>query len=192
MSNIPEQRALPRYNKIPAHAHKHLPDRPSLEHLKGQAKSLLRDFLTGKPDGIRRVRRFMPEKLQTIAAPSTYRRPALRLKDAQNILAREYTKGAWKFGSWEELKAHVVAVNQCSDALIIEQIGRLTRHSTPSLLNPHRFLGSLGSRMIPHLIHALKTNPRDNRDQERRTETIRIALSSVPIGWTVSENIPSP
>ena len=135
------------------------PIAPSLEHLKGQAKTLLRDFLAGKSDGIRRVRRFMPDKLLASATPETHRRPALRLKDAQNILAREYTKGAWKFGSWEELKAHVVAVNQCSDALIVEQIGRLSRHPTPSLLNAGRFLGSLGSRLIPHLIYALKTHP---------------------------------
>jgi hypothetical protein len=105
----------------------------------------------------------MPERLSPPEnADPARQRPALRLKDAQYILAREYAKGAWKFGSWEELKAHVDAVCNCTDALIVEQIGRLTKYPGPSLLNAHRFLGSLGVRLKPHLIQALRTHPDAN------------------------------
>src|SRR5438477_13145424 len=97
MSPISNPRALPRYDKIPARSYKQLPDRPNLEHLKGQAKALLRDFLAGKPDALRRVRRFLPNATQPLqAATETNQRRPLRLKDGQIVVAREFAKGGWK------------------------------------------------------------------------------------------------
>src|SRR5262249_53676140 len=108
--------SAPRYSKIPARQHKQLGPRPSMEHLKGQAKALLRAYLAGERDALRRVRRFQSE-FDPAAQPPDYPRPALRLKDAQHVIAREYA-AAWKFSSWEDLKSHVDAINNCTDEFI--------------------------------------------------------------------------
>jgi hypothetical protein len=155
-------RALPRYSKIPASQYKKLPAKPNLEHLKGQAKALLKAYLAGERDALRRVKRFMPDAPppHALPAPGEHRAPTLHLKDAQYVLAREHA-AAWKFMSWEELKAHVDAVNNVTDELIVEQIGRLAnwRHQKPQLLNPERFLGAVGMPLLPHLKHAIRHHP---------------------------------
>ena len=70
---------------------KELPASPSLEHLKKQAKTLLRDVAAKKPAA---VRKFSALKLK--AAP--------KLSDAQQLVAHEYG-----FESWTKLKEHVDA-----------------------------------------------------------------------------------
>src|SRR5215831_16253594 len=70
---------------------KQLPASPSLEHLKKQAKALLRDFAAKKPAAVRKFR-----ALKLKAAP--------KLSDAQRLVAREYG-----FVSWTQLKEHVAA-----------------------------------------------------------------------------------
>lgn len=70
-----------------------LPERPDLEHLKNQAKALLRAFKDGDPEA---VGRFKSLALRAGVAP--------RLADAQRLVAREYG-----FPSWAKLKAHVLA-----------------------------------------------------------------------------------
>jgi hypothetical protein len=74
----------------------HLPPRPSLEHLRKQAKDLLRDCRAGLPAATDRL-------------ASVGRRPAtpdnVRLADAQFVLAREYG-----FESWPKLVRHVVGL----------------------------------------------------------------------------------
>ena len=67
-----------------------LPTRPSLEHLKKQAKALLRDFTAGDAEA---VAAFGPRRPG--AAPP-------KLADAQHALARAYG-----FASWTTLKQHV-------------------------------------------------------------------------------------
>jgi hypothetical protein len=148
--------SAPRYGKIPARQHKQLGERPNMEHLKGQAKALLRGYLAGEVDAVRRVRRFQDE-LPPVMQSHAYPRPVLRLKDAQHVIAREYA-AAWKFRSWEDLKSHVDAINNCSDEFIDQQIGRMTRSESPDTFNQYRFLGSLKTRIVPHLIRALKTS----------------------------------
>src|SRR5580765_5183180 len=81
---------------------KELPASPSLEHLKKQAKTLLRDFAAKKPAA---VRKFSALKLK--AAP--------KLSDAQRLVAREYG-----FNSWTKLKEHVDA----EAAAMSEAVGR--------------------------------------------------------------------
>jgi ankyrin repeat protein len=71
-----------------------LPARPSLEHLKKQAKALLKDLLAGDPESIARYG-------HVIGAPPP-EQP--KLADAQFAIARQYG-----FGSWPRLKAHVEA-----------------------------------------------------------------------------------
>jgi len=66
-----------------------LPQHPNLEHLKKEAKALLRDFKLQKPAAIR-VFNSLPGSI----------RP--KLSDAQHLIAREYG-----FESWAKLKEHV-------------------------------------------------------------------------------------
>src|SRR5262249_45396333 len=68
-----------------------LPDRPNLEHLKKQAKSLLHAARAKEPEALQRLR-ILP------APPAT----EVALHDAQSVIAREYG-----FKSWNELREHV-------------------------------------------------------------------------------------
>jgi hypothetical protein len=77
-----------------------LPERPSLERLKKQAKDLLRAYQENDPAVFARLRASLPvSKGKTDAEIVALR---LRLHDAQSCLAREYG-----FPSWLELKTFV-------------------------------------------------------------------------------------
>lgn len=77
-----------------------LPENPNFEHLKKQAKDLLRSYQDGDPAALARVRQFLPAaEGQDDAAVLA---PGLRLHDAQFCLAREY---GWP--SWRNLKNYV-------------------------------------------------------------------------------------
>jgi ankyrin repeat protein len=95
-----------------------LPARPNLEHLKKQARLLLRGSLRADPAGIDRFREAQVQ-LAT-AAP--------KLADAQHVIAREYG-----FDNWANLKAHVGALSddpmealtaaiQANDAPLLRQV----------------------------------------------------------------------
>lgn len=79
---------------------KSLPSSPSLDHLKYQAKDLLKGWKAGKPESLARIREFHPK----FADKSEYeaRQTRFLLSDAQLVVAREYG-----FTSWSKLKAHV-------------------------------------------------------------------------------------
>jgi ankyrin repeat protein len=70
---------------------KELPASPSLEHLKKQAKALLRDFAAKKPAA---VKKFSALRLKAVP----------KLSDAQRLVAQEYG-----FKSWTKLKEHIDA-----------------------------------------------------------------------------------
>jgi ankyrin repeat protein len=72
-----------------------LPDRPNLEHLKAQAKDLLKAHRNGDPDALAVFTEFVPSH------PGT---PALH--DAQSAIARQYG-----FPSWAKLSDHVEEMN---------------------------------------------------------------------------------
>jgi ankyrin repeat protein len=76
-------------------ATRRLPERPSLQQLRKQAKDLLQDYGAGAPFAIAEVNRF--ERNPTSAS--------FRLSDAQRVLARAYG-----FASWPKLKAFVDGV----------------------------------------------------------------------------------
>lgn len=67
----------------------HLPERPDLRHLKGQARSLLTSTQAGEEEALSRAASF------GFGGP-------LRLAQAQTIIAKEYG-----FASWAKLKRHV-------------------------------------------------------------------------------------
>jgi ankyrin repeat protein len=95
-----------------------LPARPNLEHLKKQARLLLRGSLQAQPEAINR---FREARVQSgTAAP--------KLADAQHVIAREYG-----FDNWANLKVHVGALSddpmegltaaiKANDALLLRQV----------------------------------------------------------------------
>ena len=81
--------------------HKQLPPNPSLEHLKSQAKQLLKAHQEGALDACQRIRAFFP-KLSD-ATEVEIQNAAFGLQDAQLVIAREYG-----FASWTRLKEEVL------------------------------------------------------------------------------------
>jgi hypothetical protein len=77
-----------------------LPPKPSLDHLKHQAKDLLRDHAARDPAAAQRIREFHPRFGRASDAEIFSAR--LRLSDAQLAIARESG-----FPSWPRLKRHV-------------------------------------------------------------------------------------
>jgi Lon protease-like protein len=98
-----------------------LPARPSLEHLRAQAKDLLEAVRTGAPEALERVRQSLPAAHG--ASAQNVAQLQLALHDAQSVIAREYG-----FASWAELKA---AVERAVDA---GATGALTPESLRALL----------------------------------------------------------
>ena len=88
---------------------KQLPPNPSLEHLKSQAKKLLKAHRQGSVDACHRIRAFFP-KLAT-ATEAEIQRAAFGLQDAQLVIAREY-----RFANWTQLKEEVLSLNRGPDA----------------------------------------------------------------------------
>ncbi len=74
-----------------------LPDRANLDHLKKQAKALLRAYRAGDPDAVARFALSLPAAAGTASS-------GFRLHDAQSCLAREYG-----FSSWANLTRYVEA-----------------------------------------------------------------------------------
>jgi ankyrin repeat protein len=77
-----------------------LPARPDLDHLKHEAKALRDAFVAGDVDAVTRVRAVLGA------------RAALKLTEAQRVIAREYG-----FATWAKLRAHVQAARGPDDAV---------------------------------------------------------------------------
>ena len=77
-----------------------LPARPNLDHLKHEAKVLHAGFLAGRTDALQRVRAVLAD------------RPALKLTEAQRVVAREYG-----FPTWARLRAQVQASRGFDEAV---------------------------------------------------------------------------
>ena len=73
--------------------HKRLPPNPSLEHLKSQAKQLLKGHKEGSPDTFQRIHVFF-SKLSN-ATDAEVQSAAFGLQDAQLVIAREYRFASW-------------------------------------------------------------------------------------------------
>ena len=85
--------------------YKQLPPNPSLEHLKSQAKQLLKAHKEGSLDARQRIRAFFP-KLSD-ATDAEIQDAVFGLQDAQLTIAREYG-----FASWTRLKDEVLHQEQ--------------------------------------------------------------------------------
>ena len=86
-----------------------LPERPNLDHLKKQAKELLRLYEAGDPSAFSRFRNSLPaaEGKDDDAIADL----GLKLHDAQSCIAREYG-----LPSWQNLKNYVDWSNRFSQA----------------------------------------------------------------------------
>lgn len=114
-----------------------LPSRPNLEHLKKQAKDLLRDLRQGDLAAA--------ERLRTGASLPRSARPTLT--EAQRAVALEYG-----FASWSKLKAHVASLTRESDpaealaaAVRAGDVGRVVR-----VLKRHPDLRARLDAPMPH------------------------------------------
>ncbi|TDE09640.1 ankyrin repeat domain-containing protein [Jiangella asiatica] len=81
-----------------------LPERPHLDHLKKQAKRLLRAYRAGDHDAMERLRAGLPAAAGL--DDTALSRLGLRLRDAQSCVAREHG-----FASWARLRAHVESLS---------------------------------------------------------------------------------
>ncbi len=81
-----------------------LPDRANLDHLRKQAKDLLRLSRAGDPAALAHFTRFLPAASGRTGAETAAL--GLRLHDAQSCVARQYG-----FPSWSELSLHVEALS---------------------------------------------------------------------------------
>jgi hypothetical protein len=79
---------------------KHLPSSPNLDHLKYQAKDLLKGHQLRTPEAMQRIREFHPRFHH--AGDVSIAEAKLTLSDAHLAIAREYG-----FPSWTRLKAHI-------------------------------------------------------------------------------------
>ena len=82
---------------------KRLPESANLDHLKHQAKDLLRDFRASTMSAFQRIREFHPKFADVLDGDMSSR--TFSLSDAQLSIAREYG-----YASWPRLKA-VIAEN---------------------------------------------------------------------------------
>ncbi len=94
---------------------KNLPANPDLDHLKLQAKTLLKAVRAGDPGAVQRVREFHPHFREhpSIAVNTA----EFSLSDAQLAIAREYA-----FASWPKLKAYLDKGGAPDDRPLVERI----------------------------------------------------------------------
>jgi uncharacterized protein (TIGR03067 family) len=77
-----------------------LPPRPNLDHLRSQAKALLRDLASGEPDAVATIRQHLPAA-QAMTSEGVLQ-SNFRLADAQSAIARQTG-----FAGWPQLSRHV-------------------------------------------------------------------------------------
>jgi hypothetical protein len=104
-----------------------LPDRPSLEQYKKQAKELFRAATVGEPAALARMRRHHP-RLHDLAPD---RPRAMTLADAQFVLAREHSYESWPaFAKHIEALRIIRSVEDLADPLnTFIEVARVDRHA---------------------------------------------------------------
>ena len=126
-----------------------LPSNPSLDHLKYQAKDLLRGQAARSQRAAQRIREFHPG--YGAASDSEIFGAHLRLNDAQLTIAREYG-----FPNWARLKRHIEQPT-LSDRLDLphqQRIEDAVFRQAVALLDAGDAVGLRAHlRMYPHLVH---------------------------------------
>ncbi len=95
--------------------YKQLPSNPNLEHLKSQAKQLLKARKESSLDAFQRIRTFFP-KLSD-ATDTEIQQTTFGLQDAQFVIAREYG-----FASWTRLKEAVLHQEQVAEGILTKDL----------------------------------------------------------------------
>jgi hypothetical protein len=109
-----------------------LPENPNFEHLKKQAKDLLRQLQANDPDAFEMLRKFLP----AAEGKSNAEIAALELKlhDAQSCIARSYGLPAWKnlrnYVDWCASK-HSTARKDVIPLWVHKAYGHDTEHADP-------------------------------------------------------------
>ncbi len=143
----------------------HLPERPNLEQLKKQAKSLLRAARTKDPAALARFE-FVPSLSRK--SPARFSTVELALHDAQFVIAREHG-----FKSWNELREHVEEHSLSFDAAVDEFV-RCATGSAPGralrLLALHPAIGhaSLYTELVLGDASAVEARLANNPDAATR------------------------
>jgi hypothetical protein len=126
-----------------------LPSNPSLDHLKYQAKDLLKEHAARTPDVAQRIREFHPRFRP--AEDAEIFEAQLKLSDAQLTIAREHG-----FPSWVRLKRHIEEPT-LSDRLDLphqQRIEDATFHRAVELLDAGDVVGLRGQlNQHPKLVH---------------------------------------
>ena len=122
-----------------------LPENPSLDHLKYEAKDLLREQSRREPGAAQRLREFQP-KLREATDEQIFATD-LSLSDAQLAIAREYG-----FASWTRLKRHIERPGQGDS---------LKRPHHERIEDPvfRRAVDLIDSGNVPELARLLAENP---------------------------------
>ena len=94
-----------------------LPDDPSLEQLKNQAKTLQRFVRASVPEALEQVREFHP-RMKNVTA-NTHEASSFSRADAQLVVARRHG-----FPSWPKLRAHLDVVTRYRRAPHRAAVGR--------------------------------------------------------------------
>lgn len=115
---------------------RHLPARPSLEHLRKQAKRLLREARRLEPGAVERLKTLAPLPPGATAT----------LVDAQHVIAREHG-----FASWPKLKRHVEALTRPVDpvAALVAAVNDADAESVRALIETHPELASRLDDALP-------------------------------------------
>jgi ankyrin repeat protein len=130
-----------------------LPPKPNLEHLKNQARDLLRECHDGNPAAVDRAHTHL-----RFAAPET-----LKLADAFHVIARDYG-----FATWPKLKEYIKSLTreQSPDELLSEAVKASDAVRTARVLAGHP---ELKSRLTEPLLGAVMRSDR---------ETIEVLLAA--------------
>jgi ankyrin repeat protein len=149
-----------------------LPDRPNLEHLKKQAKSLLGDAHAGDADAIAR---FAALPAFSARPPARPRLDDLALHDAQSVVAREHG-----FPSWQALRDDVEARALGFDAAVDEFVrcasgGAASRAARLLALHPAIAHATLHTALV--LGDAGRAIPR------LRAQPALATTAGGPLGW---------
>lgn len=105
-----------------------LPPKPSIEHIKKQAKALVKAYNSADPEACRRVRKHFP-RLSNFPEGSVSM-PKVSLSDAHWILAKEYG-----FESWQRLRASILSSSSTQEEAM-DATNSTTTDVTSKFYNP--------------------------------------------------------
>ena len=140
-----------------------LPDRPNLEQLKKQAKSLLHAAVAGDTDARRRF-----GALPAFAGVPEVPPGALALHDAQSVIAREYGFASWS-ALREEVEARALSFDAAVDEFVRSATGAAARRAERLLtLQPAIATATLQTALVLGDVASVEARLGENPDHVSR------------------------